>query len=84
MDFGGLGNSPVADVVVDLPSAPLYITAGQNGVVAGVGQMVSGARFALLLGPRVTVTGSNTHSEIVNGGFVIVLVQVPWLTVING
>jgi hypothetical protein len=61
------------------------MTAGQNGVIAETGQKASAWHlFFLLLLPLLSVTTSNTHSVMVSGVCVIVLVQVPSLTVIRG
>ena len=80
MDAGGVGNGTMAHVVVGLPSIPPVETkAGQYGIFAGTGQtlIVVAARLTLFPAAWVTVTGSNNHSVIVNGGFVMVLVQLP-------
>ena len=78
---GGVGKGTVAEVVVGRPSMPPRNTkAGQTDVVANAGR-----KDVLVTRPSpLKLVGSNIHSVMVNGGFVIVLVQVPWLTVTKG
>ena len=79
-----MGKGTLGVVVVDDPSGPVYTMAGHLDVVAGFGQKGSKAcRFCLTACP-LNVTGSNTHCDIVKGAFVIVLVQLPSLTVTRG
>lgn len=83
MEGGGVGTAAVGATVVGDLFGPVYTTAGHDNVGAGTGQKSPNACRFLALPPCVMVKAWNLQSERVMGARVMVLVQVPALTVIK-